>query len=134
MKIDAKKADELRAEVAQLLCVSEEEITNSMLDAGLDYLRDFLGEGDVQSFAAIPEYWSWFRLMWLNADLHFVNAMKRKPGLLTGIKKHGVGLETYAKHHWYEMKEKRPVSSVLSLFLGVEKPQKTLNTALIKKR
>lgn len=119
-------ADQYRVMVANTLGVTPEQVLNTMLDSGIDFLIEFLGEenaDEVQRFAAIPEYWTWFRQLWANADVKFITAMNNKPKLLRMIKSHRVELNTYAKFHWYEMNGKRPNSFVMVEFTKAMKSE-----------
>lgn len=118
--MDSKKADMYRMKSAQILGIREELLTDAMLDCGREFLLDFLGadhETEVERFMKLPEFWVWFRQLWANADRKFVEAMDNKPKLLAKVKEMKIEVLTYAKFHWYELKGKRPVSSVMVAFL-----------------
>ena len=118
--MDSKKADMYRMQSAEILAVREELLTDAMLDCGREFLLDFLGadhEAEVERFMKLPEFWVWFRQLWANADRKFVEAMDNKPKLLAKVKEMKIEVLTYAKFHWYELKGKRPVSSVMAAFL-----------------
>lgn len=127
MSMTSAKADQYKGIIAKMLGISEEKLTDAMLDCGRDFLKNFLGEDNEKAahdFEALPEFWVWFRQMWAGDDLKFITEMDKRPKLLAKVKSEGIQENTYYMFHWHEMQGKRPVSSVLSLFLEGEKVDK----------
>lgn len=85
-------------EMATLLGIDKGEMYDMVLDNARAWLMEWTGDRTAaEVWEATPEFWVWWRSLWLDTDLLHLDRLSKLD--LLEIRMHGDGMEQYRRWH-----------------------------------
>lgn len=112
---NAKIFDQTIAEMSANLGLAPDEMYDMVIDNAHAWLMEWTGsEEAVKTWEATPEFWVWWRSLWLDTDM--LHLSRLNDCHFEYIRNEGIGLDQYQKWHDPKLIQASPNSVVYESF------------------